>query len=353
MSGDITMEFEAVSGALVRSTRVAVLGGGSWGTAFAAVLADAGCSVRIWTRDRATAQELSAGRNARYLAGIDLPSSIEASTDETWVAEGAEIVVVALPSQMVRNALAEMHLDLDPRTLVVSLMKGIELTSDQRMSVVLGEALGVAADRIVVVSGPNLAREIAERQPTATVVASTDLRAARTVARACTTDYFRPYTNSDVIGVELCGSVKNVVALAVGMAQGRGHGYNTTATIITRGLVEITRLGLALGADTATFSGLAGMGDLVATCTSPSSRNHGLGRLIGEGLSLEDAVVKTGTTAEGVKSSRSVLDLALSVGVDMPITSGVVDVLYKGLSVDEMARSLVARPLIAERTVTR
>jgi glycerol-3-phosphate dehydrogenase (NAD(P)+) len=227
-------------------------------------------------------------------------------------------------------------------------MKGVELDTDQRMSQVVAQSLAIDPARVAVLSGPNLAREIALRQPTATVVASTSADTARLVARACASSYFRPYTNPDVVGVELCGAVKNVIALAVGISQGRGMGFNTMATVITRGLVEITRLGLALGADAETFPGLAGMGDLMATCASPDSRNHTLGVHIGRGMSLDEAVVATGGTAEGVKSCRSVLELATSLGVEMPITSAVVQVLHEGLPVDRLAGLLLARPHRAE-----
>jgi glycerol-3-phosphate dehydrogenase (NAD(P)+) len=227
-------------------------------------------------------------------------------------------------------------------------MKGVELGTDKRMSQVMAEVLGLPDERVAVVSGPNLAPEIAERQPTATVVASRSEATAQLVASACSTGYFRPYTNTDVVGVELCGAVKNIIALAAGMAQGRGFGWNTLATLITRGLVEITRLGLALGADAATFSGLAGMGDLTATCASPLSRNHRLGKHFGEGLTLEEAIAATGGTAEGVKSSQSVLELARAHDVEMPITAGVVDVLAGKLPLSELAATLLARPQKSE-----
>lgn len=328
--------------------RAAVLGSGSWGTTFAMVLADAGCEVRLWGRDEAIAREVTHERtNAKYLPGVALPA-MTATTDAAAALAGANLVVVAVPSQVARGTLERLRAHVEPDAVVVSLMKGVELSTDERMSQVIAEALEIPESRVVVVSGPNLAPEIAERQPTATVVAGTDDAATRFVADACSNAYFRPYTNRDVIGVELCGAVKNVIALAVGMAQGRGFGYNTTATVITRGLVEITRLGLALGADVETFSGLAGMGDLVATCTSPLSRNHRLGKYVGEGMTLDEALAATGTTAEGVKSCRSVLELAQHHGVDMPITAGVVAVLHEGLPVDAMARGLLARPQKAE-----
>lgn len=326
-----------------------VLGSGAWGTTFAAVLADAGCEVRLWGRNADVAADINATRrNTAYLPDIDLPAGLTATTDAAEALAGAQLVVVAIPSQSARATLAPLREHLADGVVAVSLMKGVELSTDRRMSEVVAEVWDLPLDQVAVVSGPNLAREIAEHQPTATVVSATNEETARFVASACSSSYFRPYTNSDVVGVELCGAVKNVIALAVGIAQGRGFGYNTTATVITRGLVEITRLGLALGADAETFSGLAGMGDLVATCTSPLSRNHTLGKHIGRGMSLEEAIVATGGTAEGVKSCRSVLELAQKVGVDMPITAGVVAVLHQGMPVDDMARGLLARPQKSE-----
>ncbi|UUI63867.1 NAD(P)H-dependent glycerol-3-phosphate dehydrogenase [Cellulomonas wangsupingiae] len=329
--------------------RAAVLGSGSWGTTFAAVMADAGCDVTVWGRDAATVDEIARdGRNTRYLPGIDLPAGVTATHDVRAAVADVDVVAVAVPSQRARDVLAPLADALSPRAAVVSLMKGVELGTDQRMSEVVAQSLGIAPARVAVLSGPNLAREIALRQPTATVVASTDDATARLVARACASSYFRPYTNPDVVGVELCGAVKNVIALAVGISQGRGMGFNTMATVITRGLVEITRLGLALGADAETFPGLAGMGDLMATCASPDSRNHTLGVHLGRGMTLDAAVVATGGTAEGVKSCRSVLELATSLGVEMPITSAVVRVLHEGLPVDDLAGLLLARPHRAE-----
>lgn len=329
--------------------RAAVLGTGSWGTTFAAVLAEAGCDVVLWGRDEGVCRQIGdEHRNERYLPGVTLPGTVRATTDVAEALRGATLVAVAVPAQSARGVLRPLRDLVDPDAVVVSLMKGVELSSDRRMSEVLAEALEVPADRVAVVSGPNLAREIAEHQPTATVVASSSAETARRVAAACASSSFRPYTNTDVVGVELCGAVKNVIAVAVGIAQGRGFGHNTTATVITRGLVEITRLGLALGADAETFAGLAGMGDLVATCASPLSRNHTLGVHIGRGLTLTEAVAATGGTAEGVKSSTSVLELATSVGVDMPITAAVVAVLHEGLPVDQMAQLLLARPHRAE-----
>jgi glycerol-3-phosphate dehydrogenase (NAD(P)+) len=330
--------------------RAAVLGAGSWGTTFAAVLADAGCEVAIWGRSDETCAEIGrAHRNETYLPGVELPAGITASTDARTVLEGADLVAIAIPSQSARATLEPLRDLFGTHAVAVSLMKGVELATDRRMSQVVAEALGIPADRVAVVSGPNLANEIAHHQPTATVVASTSEQTAGLVARACASSYFRPYTHDDVVGVELCGATKNVIALAVGISQGRGLGYNTMATVITRGLAEITRLGLTLGADAETFQGLAGMGDLMATCASPDSRNHMLGVHLGQGMPLDEAIRATGGTAEGVKSSRSVLDLAAKAGVEMPITAAVVAVLYEGLPVDQLAPLLLARPHKAER----
>jgi glycerol-3-phosphate dehydrogenase (NAD(P)+) len=333
----------------VTSPIAAVLGAGSWGTAFAMVLADAGCQVRLWGRDEAVARAVTEQhRNEKYLPGVELPTGITGITDAAAALAGATVVVAAIPSQVARRTLGDLAHLVDPDAVVVSLMKGVELSTDKLMSEVVSEALGIAADRVAVGSGPNLAKEVAARQPTATVIASTSDATARLVSAACTTSYFRPYTNDDVVGVELCGAVKNVIALAVGIGQGLGYGWNTAATLITRGLVEITRLGLELGAQAETFAGLAGMGDLVATCASPLSRNHTLGSHLGKGMTLDEAIAATGGTAEGVKSSQSVLDLARKHGVDMPITAGVAAVLDGSLPVAELGPMLLSRPQKAE-----
>lgn len=329
--------------------KIAVLGMGAWGTTFAQVLADAQNSVIIWGRDDATAAEIThAHTNSKRLPNVELSHAIGATTDPQIALADARIVVVAVPSQSARTILAPLAPLIPADAVVVSLMKGVELDTDLRMSEVLAQVLDIPHERVVVVSGPNLAAEIAAKQPTATVVSGTSAEHTRLVAQACSNAYFRPYTNTDLVGVELCGAVKNVIAVAVGMAQGKGFGHNTTATIITRGLAEITRLGLKLGAEPETFPGLAGMGDLMATCASPLSRNNTLGQHIGRGLTLEQAIAVTGGTAEGAKSCTSVAQLAQTVGVDMPITNAVVAVLHKGLPVDDMTRALLARPQKSE-----
>jgi glycerol-3-phosphate dehydrogenase (NAD(P)+) len=232
--------------------------------------------------------------------------------------------------------------------VLVSLMKGIELGTTRRMSQVVSEVTGAGPERIAVISGPNLAPEIARRQPAASVVACSEEAVAEKLQEVCLTSYFRPYTNVDVVGVELCGAVKNVIALAVGMAAGMGFGDNSKASIITRGLAEMTRLGLALGADSATFAGLAGLGDLVATCMSPLSRNRTFGESLGRGMTLDEVVAATRQTAEGVKSCESILELARTHRVDMPITEHVVAAVHDGLPPGEIVRRIMSRSAKSE-----
>lgn len=330
-------------------TRVAVLGSGSWGTAFAQLLADAGADVTMWGR-RA---ELCASINDRhenpdYLPGVSLPESIRATEDAAAALDAAEVVVLAVPAQTLRANLEERASLLPDGSVLVSLMKGIELGTSRRMSEVIAEMTGAGPERIAVVSGPNLAKEIAARQPAASVIACVDEAVAEKMQQVCMTPYFRPYTNVDVIGVELCGAVKNVIALAVGMAKGMGMGDNSQASIITRGLAEMTRLGISLGADMTTFAGLAGVGDLVATCMSSLSRNRTFGENLGRGMTLDEVVQSTKQTAEGVKSCESILALARRHGVEMPITEHVVAAVHDGLPPEEIVRRIMSRSAKSE-----
>ena len=325
-------------------TRAAVLGAGSWGTAFAKVLADAGTEVVLWARRPELADAVnSSHENADYLPGIALPPAVRASSDARAAVEGADFVVLAVPSQSLRDNLAAVADALPPDSVLVSLMKGVELGSTKRMSEVICEVADVPLSRVAVVSGPNLAKEIASGQPAATVVACTDVAAAERLQAASLTPYFRPYTNADVVGCELGGAVKNVIALAVGMAEGMGFGDNTKASLITRGLAETARLGAALGADPQTFSGLAGLGDLVATCSSPLSRNRTFGEKLGRGQTLQEILAQKQQTAEGVKSCQSILALARKHDVDMPITQHVVAVCHEGMTPVEMVKGLMGR----------
>jgi glycerol-3-phosphate dehydrogenase (NAD(P)+) len=331
-------------------TRVAVFGAGSWGTAFAMVLADAGCEVTVWGRRREIADTINATRtNPDYLPGFELPEGVRATTDPAEAARGAEFTVLTVPSQTLRGNLAEWAPVLPGGTVLVSLMKGVELGTAKRMSEVIEEVAKAPAERVAVVTGPNLAKEIAGRMPAAAVVACEDESVARRLQSACHTPYFRPYTNTDVVGCELGGAVKNVIGLAVGIADGMGLGDNTKATLMTRGLAETTRLGLAMGADPHTFSGLAGMGDLIATCSSPLSRNHTFGTNLGRGMTLQETIAVTSRTAEGVKSCQSVLDLARRHDVDMPITETVVDIVHNGKPTLVALKELMSRSAKPER----
>jgi glycerol-3-phosphate dehydrogenase (NAD(P)+) len=330
--------------------RAAVLGAGSWGTTFAKVLVDAGGDVTLWGRRPDLVWTVAERHeNVDYLPGVRLPPALRATTDAAAALSGAEIVVLALPSQTLRANLVGWVSAVDRGATLVSLMKGIELGSSKRMSEVIGEVVGCGEDRVAVVTGPNLAREIAEEQPSATVVACPDPDRAEALQRACFTPYLRAYTNVDVVGCELGGAVKNVIALACGIAEGMGFGDNTRATLITRGLAETARLGVALGADPMTFAGLAGLGDLVATCSSPLSRNRTFGERLGRGATLAEAQAAARTTVEGVKSCRSVLDLAGRVGVDVPITEGVVGVCHRGMRATDLVPTLMGRDMKAEQ----
>lgn len=330
-------------------TRAAVYGTGSWGTAFAVVLADAGCEVTLWGRRPELVDAVNATRtNPDYLPGVELPPSVTATADPARAARGADFTVLAVPSQSLRGNLERWAPLLRPDTVLVSLMKGVELGTAERMSEVIAEVTGAGPERIAVLSGPNLAKEIAARQPAASVVACRDAAVARRLQTACHTPYFRPYTNTDVVGCELGGAVKNVIALAVGIAEGMGLGDNAKASLITRGLAETTRLGLAMGADAHTFAGLAGMGDLVATCSSPLSRNHTFGTNLGRGMTLEETIAVTRQTAEGVKSCQSVLDLARRHAVEMPITETVVSIVHQGTPPLVALKELMSRSAKAE-----
>lgn len=320
------------------------MGAGSWGTTFAQVLCDAGTDVTVCGRRQAVTDAIrDRHENPDYLPGVSLPPALGATCDPAEALAGVDLVVLAVPAQSLRQNLAGWSKLIPPGSLLVSLLKGIELDSCARMSEVIADTLGADGGRIAVVSGPNLSHEIAARQHAASVVACTDETAARMLQIACHAPYFRPYTNPDVVGCELGGAVKNIIALAVGMAAGLGMGDNTKATLITRGLAETARLGVALGADPQSFAGLAGMGDLVATCCSRLSRNRTFGEKLGQGATLSEVMASTTQTAEGVKSAPAVLELARRHGVEMPITEVVAAVLHDALPVARAAELLTSR----------
>jgi glycerol-3-phosphate dehydrogenase (NAD(P)+) len=314
------------------------------------VLADAGGEVAMWAREPEVVEDINANhRNSRYHEGIKLPPSMWASGNVEDVLRAAEIVVLAIPSQTLRENLSNWRPLIPDNATLVSLMKGIELGTTMRMSQVIAEVTGFPDSQVAVVSGPNLAREVAQRQPAATTVACADEERAKSLAEATTTAYFRPYYTTDIIGAELGGAVKNVIALANGMAFGLGFGENAQASLITRGLAEMSRLGAACGANPLTFLGLAGIGDLIATCTSPLSRNRTFGENLGRGLTVDETIAKTKQTCEGVKSCQSILDLAQHNGVDMPITEQVVQVVHHGMPPREMLYNLMSRDPKAEQ----
>lgn len=353
--------------------RAAVLGAGSWGTTFAKILTDAGLSgegpapeVVLWGRDAEAMSRIARTRvNERYVPGTHLPDPLQVTADLAQALEGADLVVLAVPAQALRAQMAAVAQHLEHEAVLVSLAKGLERGTGLRMSEVAAEVLAEQrpeghplggrdregwSRRLCIVSGPNLAMEIADEQPTASVVAAADPQLAAGVARAVAAPYFRPYTNTDAVGTEIAGLTKNVIALSVGICDGRHYGDNSKASVITRGLAESTRLALALGARSETMAGLAGIGDLVATCSSPLSRNRTAGRLLGQGRTLEQIDREMTQTAEGLKSAPAVLQLARAHGVDMPITEAVVAILDGRITVEHLAPLLLGRELKAEAT---
>ncbi|MBW0016446.1 MAG: NAD(P)-dependent glycerol-3-phosphate dehydrogenase [Mycobacterium sp.] len=327
---------------------VAVMGAGAWGTALAKVLGEAGgpeAGVTLWARRSVVADQINATRyNPDYLPGALLPEGVRATADPEETLRGATTVLLGVPAQTLRANLERWVPMLADGATLVSLAKGIELGTLMRMSQVIVSVTGVDPAQIAVISGPNLASEIAQCHPAATVIACNDSGRAVALQRMLNSGYFRPYTNSDVVGTEIGGACKNVIALACGMAAGVGLGENTAAAIITRGLAEIMRLGIALGAKGATLAGLAGVGDLVATCTSPRSRNRSFGERLGRGETMESVSHGgDGHVVEGVTSCESVLALASSYDVEMPLTDAVHRVCHKGLSVDEAMALLLGR----------
>ncbi len=325
-------------------TRIAVIGAGSWGTAVGAIAAVNADAV-LWARDPAVAAHIvDEHTNPDYLPDIALPESLDATSDLGAACAGADVVVMGVPSHGFRAVLEVAAPNIGADVPVLSLSKGVEQGTLLRMTEVIADVLeGHRTDRIGVLTGPNLAREVAEGQPTASVVAIGDAETATELQSLFMTATFRVYTNPDVVGCEIAGALKNVVALAAGIAHGLGYGDNTKAALITRGLAELARLGIALGGDPLTFSGLAGMGDLVATCTSDKSRNRTVGVALGQGRKLDDIVTEMKMVAEGVKSTEAVLELARRLDVELPIAEQVGAVLYDGRSPADIVPALMLR----------
>jgi glycerol-3-phosphate dehydrogenase (NAD(P)+) len=324
--------------------RTSVVGAGAWGTALAMVLREKGHDVRIWSYEPEVADAINERAENPYLEGVRLPEGLRAESDLGAAVRDAELVLSVSPSQVVRAVMQEAAPDIPDDTLLVSASKGIELGSLLRMDEVLHDVLGARRmERFAVLSGPSFAHEVAERAPTAVVVASRVEEVALRVQDAFQTPWFRVYTNLDVIGVELGGALKNVIALAAGVAAGLGCAHNTAAALVTRGLAEITRLGVALGARQATFYGLAGMGDLVLTCTGALSRNRTVGFRLGRGETLGTILDDMTAVAEGVKTASAVHELARRHGVEMPIAEQVYGIVEEGKSPSEALQALMLR----------
>ncbi|MGW8483975.1 NAD(P)H-dependent glycerol-3-phosphate dehydrogenase [Microbacterium sp. NPDC055903] len=319
-----------------------MVGAGSWGTTFGKILADGGSQVTMWARRAELAHEIAeAKRNSRYLPGINLPRTMDATHELALALDGAEQVYLSVPSQTLRENLKAIRPLLAGREVpIVSLMKGVEKSSGLRMSQVIEQELRCDPALVAVASGPNLALEIAREQPTAAVIASRSQETAEVVARAARNGYFRTFVNTDVIGTEFGAVLKNLIAVAIGIVDGVGYGENTKASIITRGLVEMTDFAVANGAQPETLQGLAGLGDLIATCQSPLSRNNTAGRLLGQGYSYQDVVKQMQQTAEGLASVAPILQLAHEADVDMPIVQQVKMVLDGAMDPRDIAPHL-------------
>lgn len=327
--------------------KAAVLGGGSWGTALACQLARCGHEVRLWVREPQVAREINETRsNASYLPGVPLPAGIAASCDLRASVAEAEALAIVVPSQFCRGVLRELAAVAPREAVLVSATKGLELETLLRMSEVAAAEL--PGRSVAALSGPSFALEVAQGQPTAVVVASDDVAAAERLQRAFSSRSFRVYVSADVVGVELGGALKNVIAIAAGIVDGLGYGHNTVAALITRGLAEVSRLALALGGRAETLAGLAGLGDLVLTCTGSLSRNRSLGQALGRGQTLEQALAGVKTVAEGVRTTLAACALAERTGIEMPIAVQMREVLYAGKPAREAVEELMLRTLKRE-----
>lgn len=329
---------------------ILVLGAGSWGTVFASMLASSGANVRLWARSAAVVAEINSQHtNLKYLPDFAIHHQVEA-VKEIDFAKPLDGIVLAVPAQTLRQNFKSWP--AFPKVPVLSLIKGIEKNTDHRVSQIMAE-VGIDQDLIAVLSGPNLAKEIAAKQPSASVIAATNLQTAHQVASWCRVNWFRTYVSEDVVGVEIAGALKNVIAVAVGIAAGLGYGDNSRASLITRGLAEITRFGIAHGASASTFAGLAGMGDLVATCSSELSRNFRVGKLLGEGVDIAQALAQVGQTAEGIQTARAVNHIvkelnARGVDLEVPIASFLVDVIDHKRPISDVAKELLSRSVRPE-----
>lgn len=322
-------------------SKIVVMGGGSWGTTIAKVIADGGSEVTLWSRRQEVTDEInSVHRNGDYLPGIELPETIWATSEVSEALKDAQQIYLAVPSQSLRENLSDWAPLIPSGALLISLIKGLEQDSGLRMSQVMTEATSLPLSQIAVLSGPNLALEIAKEQPAASVCACDDLEAAALIARTCSSEYFTVFTNQDVVGTELGGVLKNLIAVAIGIVNGLGYGQNTKASIMTRGLAEITRFAVEHGARRRTMFGLAGLGDLIATSESSLSRNFRAGEMLGKGYSKSEVLKRMVQTAEGLTSLKPVLEIAEKEGIEMPIVTQVNEVLEGRMKPRDFGRQL-------------
>ncbi|SDD38825.1 NAD(P)H-dependent glycerol-3-phosphate dehydrogenase [Sporomusa acidovorans] len=323
---------------------IAVIGAGSWGTAITAVLGQKHHSVRLWVRSPELSRQIQVSReNANYLPGCKLPQSVLITPDLKEAAAGASLIVLATPSHAVRQTVAKLSSYVSPETILVNVAKGLELSSLKRLSETIVEELPAIANQIAILSGPNHAEEVALAYPTATVVAAKSRKVAEYIQDAFMQPYFRVYTNPDIIGVELAGALKNIIALGAGIADGLGFGDNAKSALMTRGLAEIARLGISMGANPLTFAGLAGIGDLIATCTSSHSRNRRAGLMLASGKSVNEIQTETSMVVEGIRATKAAYQLAVKQGIDMPITNQIYQVLYQNKSPKDAVFELMTR----------
>jgi glycerol-3-phosphate dehydrogenase (NAD(P)+) len=331
-------------------TKVACIGAGSWGTTVAALIAQNGHEVVLWCRRPELAEEVNEHRiNGPYLPGIRLPDTLRATADIEEAMSGAEVCVMGVPSHGWRDVLVTIEKQLNDVDAVVSLTKGLEVGTNLRMSELLHEVCpGMPTERFAMLAGPNIAKEIARKMPAATAIACSDEKLGERLQEIIHQPYFRVYTNNDVIGSELGGAIKNIVAIAAGVADTMGFGDNAMAALMTRGLAELTRLGTRLGGQPLTFAGLAGMGDMIVTCISKYSRNRRVGKELGKGRHIDDVIAEMNMVAEGVKTSKPILELGRAADAWMPITEGVVSLIYEGKTPDEMVTDILSRAPVPE-----
>lgn len=327
---------------IVLTKNIAVLGGGSWGTALAILLAEKDYNVEMWLRDREQAESMEKNReNKRYLPGIEFPGTLSVNSSIEKILRDKDIVILAIPTNGIRDTLEKNKNLFMENQIIVNVSKGIEKDTLRRISEIVEEIL--PENKFAVLSGPSHAEEVSQKIPTTVVSSSKHKEIAEKVQDLFMTNYFRVYTNPDIIGVELGGSLKNIIALGAGISDGMGYGDNAKAALMTRGIFEISRLGEKMGANPITFSGLAGIGDLIVTCTSMHSRNRRAGILIGEGTSVEESIDKIGMVVEGIKTTSSAYELSKKYGISMPITEALYRVLYEAADAKLEVKKLMGR----------